>query len=156
MTNIGILKECPNCSEQLLKEKQKFCTGCGFNLEFRKKNVDFGTPDYFFYQARELAKQGVKPGAEEDIKYNKLADAQKQLKLYLEYLSGEDCIAGISDALAIFETLPFRRHTVDDIRTMVLAGKRIGDMALSIEKLYKSIGVFNAEQNGTSDFSDEQ
>lgn len=154
MTNVGSLKECPNCSEQVFKDKQKYCGGCGFNLNYKKEQNNFGTPDYFYYQVRELARRGVKPNTDNSIKITKLEEARLQLELHLAYIPGEDCIASASDTLEILQTLPHRKHTTDEIRSLVLFGKKIGNIAKAIEELYKSIGVFNAEQQGTSEFSE--
>jgi uncharacterized Zn finger protein (UPF0148 family) len=155
MTNIGILKECPNCQEQLFKDGQKYCSNCGFDLKFKKENKDFATPDYYYYQSKDVLRSETKIKMEDDAKYTKYQDILKRLRVHMEHITGEDCIAATDDALLVFKTLPKRRHTTEEIRHIVSTGKQIGTIATSIETLYKAIGVFNAEQQGTSEFSDD-
>lgn len=154
MTNVGILKECPNCSQQVLQEKQKYCTNCGFDLNFRKTS-EFGTPDYYYFQIQESVRSHSGTKATPDMKLVKQGEIINRYQIHLEHSTGEECLASLSDALDLIATVPKRKHTIDELKGISTFGKRIGLIATSLENLYKSVGVFNAESQGRSEFTEE-
>lgn len=155
MTNVGILKECPNCNQQLLVDKQKHCTNCGFDLSWKKENADFGTPDYYAYQVAELAISSAQTRGNEDLKGQRIEDFKVKLKTHMEHISGEEFAAIMSDAYGAMETIMARIHTVDHLKQAITLGKKIGHIAVSVENTYKSVGVFNAESEGLSEFTEQ-
>lgn len=154
MTNVGLLKECPNCSQQILTSGQKYCTNCGFDLNFRKTS-DFGSPDYYYYQVKEAirAASGVKANAE--LMGVKSEEINGKYQIHLQHITGEETMAALSDALDVIASVPRRTHTSSELKSIATFGKKIGQIANSLENLYKSIGVFNAELPGKSEFSDD-
>jgi hypothetical protein len=136
---------CPGCGQEILNDSPKgHCPHCGYILT-RPVSQHFTSPKYLFYQLdlhrERLAptrRRGTKAPTREDLRV--LDEVEKDYKRWLIEMHSDDRKNALMDAYHALRYLVASKTFGEDLKRVVDLGKRIGDLAQTIESYVKNGG----------------
>jgi hypothetical protein len=143
--SIESLSICPHCQSDLTADpsvRKGSCWNCG-RILVNPINKYFESPEYIYNQKSSLLEfleqSNLKPG---DTKYEeKIQEIQKELTNWVRGCKTEDKLAALFDSTVILENLLFTETPVQDLRTIISMGKKIGTLANALEQYFKAGGT---------------